>query len=311
VSVGAWFRTDFDEPSVPAGLPMELTTGMHPSITIVDQMVRGRGIIGRITGDFGAVAVKVAGTGGPVRVTVSIGLDEVSTRWWADRVRPSRTTPELPRLVVLRAQGRIRGCAILARRQGWRGAASADATLSFDLAEGELEADGLLMVELGETLPPPWAAGRLSARPVVGLRFNRITVHASSAPAPTQGQTDWTGCDFAVLQPGASAVHRLTTQAVPAAPPLPLTPRNKITRRRPARAAFKAARAARRVAYRALPPRPGPLSGVVAADVLTGAPITVELAGPSGSEIRLPGPVTTPVLVGAIRPQPTLAWRLQ
>ncbi|MEU4694420.1 hypothetical protein [Actinoplanes sp. NPDC023714] len=307
MSVGAWFRTDFDEPSVPAALPMELTTGMHPSVTIVDQMVRGRGIIGRITGDFGAVAVKVAGTGGPVRVTVSVGLDEVSTRWWADRVRPSRTTPELPRLIVLRAQGRIRGSAVLARRQGWRGAASAEAVLAFDLAEGELDGDGLLMVELGETTPPAWASGRLSTRPVVGLRFNRIEVRAASAPAPVSLAAGSTGCDFAVVQPGAAAMQRLTTQTVPAAPPLPLTPRNKLTRRRPARAAFKAARAARRVAYRAMPPRPGPLSGVVAADVLTGAPIDVVV---NGDEIRLPGPVERPVLLAAARPQPTLAWRL-
>ncbi|BBH65830.1 hypothetical protein ACTI_25150 [Actinoplanes sp. OR16] len=308
MTVGAWFRTDFDEPSVPASLPMELTTGMHPSVTIVDQMVRGRGIIGRITGDFGAVAVKVAGTGGPVRVTVSIGLDEVSTRWWADRVRPSRTTPELPRLVVLRAQGTIRGGAVLARRQGWRGAASAEAVLAFDLAEGELDADGLLLVELGETPPPSWATGRLSTRPVVGLRFNSIAVRESSSPAPVSLAEGSTGCDFAVLQPGADATHHLVTSPVPAAPPLPLTPRNKLTRRRPARAAFKAARAARRVAYRAMPVRPGPLSGVMAADVLTGTPIDVVV---TGDEIRLPGPVDSPVLIGAARPQPTSAWRLR
>ncbi|MBB2945188.1 hypothetical protein FB565_004921 [Actinoplanes lutulentus] len=308
MSVGAWFRTDFDEPSVPAALPMELTSGMHPSLTIVDQMVRGRGIIGRITGDFGAVAVKVAGTGGPVRVTVSIGLDEISTRWWADRVRPSRTTPELPRLVVLRAQGRIRGSVVLARRQGWRGAASAEATLSFDLAEGELDSDGLLMVELGETPPPSWATGRLSTRPVVGLRFNSIAVHTTSVSAPATVSTGSTGCDFAVLQPGAALVQRLSTQVVPAAPPLPLTPRNRFTRRRPARAAFKVARAARRVAYRAMPARPGPLSGVLAADVMTGAPIDIEV---SGDQLRLPGPIETPVLLGAVQAQPTLAWRLK
>ncbi|WP_229076151.1 hypothetical protein [Actinoplanes sp. DH11] len=308
MSVGAWFRTDFDEPSVPAELPMRLTTGMHPSVTIVDQMVRGRGIIGRVTGDFGALAVKVAGTGSPVRVAVTIGLDEVSTRWWADRVRPSRTTPELPRVVVLRSQGRIRGAAVLARRQGWRGAASAEATLAFDLAEGELDGDGLLLVELGETAPPSWAAGRVSTRPVVGLRFNSITVEPATTPAPVALTGGSTGCDFAVVQPGDALTHRLITSPVPAAPPLPLTPRNKLTRRRPARAAFKAARAARRVAYRALPQRPGPLSGVVAADLITGAPVAVEL---SGDEVRMPGATGNPVLLGAARPQPTLAWRLQ
>ena len=307
MSVGTWFRTDFDEPTVPAELPMELSTGMSTTVTIADQLVRGRGIIGRITGDFGAVAVKVRGTGGPVRVTVSIGLDEVSTRWWADRVRPSRTTPELPRLVAVRSQGRIRGGAVLARRQGWRGAASAEATIAFDLAEGELSADGLLMVELGETPPPEWAAGRLSTRPVVGLRINSIGVRAADSPSGVTGPAGYSGCDFFVLQPGAPVVRRLSTEPVPSAPPLPLTPRNKLTKRRPARAAFKAARAARRVVVRARPHRPGTLSGVLAADLVTGAPIPVEVAG---DEIRLPGPLAGPVLLGATSAQPNLSWRL-
>ncbi|MFF0380812.1 hypothetical protein [Actinoplanes missouriensis] len=307
MSVGAYFRTDFDEPAVPAELPMQLATGMNQALTIADQMVRGRGIVGRVTGDFGAVAVKVHGTGGPVRVTVSIGLDEVATRWWADRVRPSRTAPELPRVVAVRSQGRIRGGAVLARRQGWRGAAGAEATLSFDLAEGELNADGLLMVELGQTTPPEWAAGRLSTRPVVGLRINSIGVRAIDSVSAVTGPTGFSGCDFFVLQPGAGTVHRLTTDVVPSAPPLPLTPRNKLTKRRPARAAFKAVRAARRIVVRAKPYRPGPLAGVLAADLITGTPIAVEVAG---DEIRLAAPPTGPVLLAAASPQPNLSWRV-
>ncbi|MFC7529587.1 hypothetical protein [Actinoplanes sp. GCM10030250] len=311
MSVGSWFRTDFDEPHSPATLPLNLTRGFDPSVTILDQVVRGQGIVGRVTGEFGAVAVKINGTGRPVRVTVSIGLDEVATRWWADRVRPSRLAPELPRLVAVRAQGRIRGAAVLARRQGWRGAASAEATLSFDLTAEEMDSNGLLIVELAETPHPSWAGGRLSARSAVGLRFNTIGVRDQPSPAPTEGSTGHSGCDFAVIQPGTSLVHRLTTSGVPIAPPLPISPRNRLTRRKPARAVFKLSRAARRVALRAVPHRAGELDDILAADVITGRPVELTVVRKDdGAEIRLAGPTDSPILIGSAKAQPTLSWRL-
>lgn len=311
MSIGTWFRTDFDEPASPAGLPLMLSSGMNPAVTILDQMVRGNGIVGRVIGDSGAIALKIRGTGGPVRVTVSIGLDEMGTRWWADRVRPSRLAAELPRLVVLRVQGHIRGGVVLARRQGWRGAASAEATLSFDLAAGELQDDGMLIVEVSEAAHPPWTDGRLCVRSAIGLRINRIEVRESTTPALTTGPAGATGCDFTVVQPGAAATYRLVTTPVPAAPPLPLAPRNRLTRRKPARAVFKVARAARRATVRALPSSPGTFAGVLAADLITGEPAEVEVEG-SGDDLRfrLVGPVHAPVLLGSAKPQPTLSWLL-
>lgn len=311
MSIGTWFRTDFDEPAVPAGLPMVLTSGMNPAVTILDQMARGTGIVGRVMGDSGAIALKIRGTGGPMRITVSIGLDEVGTRWWADRVRPSRLAAELPRLIALRVQGRVRGGAVLARRQGWRGAAGAEAALSFDLAAGELQDDGLLIVEVSDAAHPAWTDGRLSIRSAIGLRINRIEVRETTVTAATTGPTGATGCDFTVVQPGTAGTYRLATTVVPAAPPLPLTPRNRVTRRKPARAIFKVARAARRATIRALPASPGTVAGVLAADLITGEPVAVEVAG-SGNDlrVRLAGSVTAPVLLGSARPQPTLSWLL-
>ncbi|GLY05986.1 MULTISPECIES: hypothetical protein [Actinoplanes] len=311
MSVGSWFRTDFDEPSVPAALPLNLTSGSNPAITILDQVVRGNGIVGRVTGDYGAVAVKVHGTGAPARVSVAIGLDELATRWWADRLRPSRFAPELPRAVAVRAQGRIRGGAVLARRQGWRGAASANATVSFDLEAGELDADGMLIVEIAETPVPDWASGRLSARAPIGLRFNGITVRDRTEPAAAAGPDGYSGCDFTVVQPGSSGTHRLVTVGVPAAPPLPITPRNRLTRQKPARAVFKMTRAARRVAVRAMPQRAGEVVGVLAADLVTGEPVAVTVDREAdGLAVRLAEPAAGPVLLGSAEPQPTLSWRL-
>ncbi|BCJ44031.1 hypothetical protein GCM10010168_68340 [Actinoplanes ianthinogenes] len=312
MTIGAHFRTDFDEPSASAPLPMELTSGTSSSILILDQMIRGTGIVGRVNGEFGAVAVKVDATGGPVRVAVSIGLDEMATRWWSDRVRPSRLAPELPRLVLLRVQGRIRGAVVLSRRQGWRAAAPADATLAFDLEAGELARDGMLIVELAEAAHPEWAAARLSPRSAIGLRLNSIVLREAEQPAPIGGPDEHTGCDFAVVQPGGGLAYRLEGAGVPAAPPLPISPRNRWTRQKPARAVFKLSRAARRVAVRALPQRPGEVAGVLATDLITGEPVPVEVAraGDGTATVRLAAPAANPVLLGSAEPQPTLSWRL-
>ncbi|GAA2715874.1 hypothetical protein [Actinoplanes palleronii] len=312
MSIGSWFRTDYDEPSVAAALPLELGTGASPSIVILDQMIRGTGIVGRINGDFGAIAVKVNGTGAPVRVTVSVGLDEMGIRWWSDRVRPARLTPELPRLVTLRAQGQIRGALVLARRQGWRGAAPATATLAFDLPAGELDRDGLLIVELADALPPSWAGPRLSARSAIGLRINNISVREQPAATAPSGPAGHTGCDFAVVQPGAALSYRLEGAGVSAAPPVPISPRNRWTRQKPARAVFKLSRAARRVAVRALPHRPGEVAEVLAADLVTGEAVPVDVSRHQDGNltVRFAAPVGNPVLLGSTEAQPTLSWRL-
>ena len=311
MSVGTWFRTDYDVPPSAAAVPLDLTSGKDPAITILDQVVRGTGIVGRVLGDFGAVAVKVRGTGRAVRVHVTVGLDDLATRWWADRVRPSRFAPELPRLVTIRAQGHIRGALVLARRQGFRGAGTADRTLSFDLTPDELDGDGLLIVELAEAHPPAWAAGRISRSSALGLRFNSIQVRDRTAPAGPAGPDEFTGCDFVVLQPGSGPAVRIGSAVAAQAPPLPLSPRNRVTRRKPVRAVFKASRMARRVAVRAMPHRHGALTGVRAADLLTGADVPVEVVGrrPDGLDVVLGAPVTGPVLLGASESRPGLSLR--
>ena len=313
--IGAWFQTAYDEPRAVLDLPVEMDSGRDDALCIVDQVVRGTGIIGRVTGDFGAVALKIRGTGRPVHVRVDLQLDELSTRWWSDRVRPPRHDPERPRLVLVRAQGDIRGAAVLARRQGWRGASSAKATVEFDLAADELDRDGLLVVELAEAQRPSWSDQRVSARSALGLRIDTIFVREITAPVAAAA-TRPTGCDLAVLQPGDPAAFHLDVTAVPLAPPVPRSPSTKLTRRRPPRAAFKLGRIARRVAIRAgseaLPERPGAGLGVLAADLRTGEPVAVEVTGrrPGRLDVRLAAPPSGPVLIGLDGPHPGLSCRV-
>jgi hypothetical protein len=310
--IGTWFQTAYDEPRRVLGLPAEITGGQDDVICIVDQVVRGTGIVGRVTGDFGAVAVKLPGVGRPVQVRVDLQLDDLSTRWWSDRVRPPRNEPERPRVVLLRVQGTIRGAAVLARRQGWRGAASAHATLDFTLAADEI--DGLLVVEVAEAELPPWSARRVSARSALGLRIDTILVRETdptTAPAPSR-----TGCDLAVLQPGDPADFRLEISTAALAPPVPRSPVTPLTKRKPSRAAFKALRIARRAAVRArsetLPDRPDSGIGVLAADLGSGVPIAVEIVSRrTGSlDLRLAAPPEGPVLIGLDRAHPGLSCRI-
>ncbi len=292
--IGSYFATDHDVAPVHLDLPAEVTGGQHPAVAIVDQVVRGSGIVGRVTGDAGAVAVRLRPADGPVRVTVDVSLDDIATRWWADRVKPPRTRGERPRLVLVRSQGRLRGALVLARRQGWLGAAPGKGTLTYDLTPDEL-ADGLLVVELATAADlPAWAADRLSGRDAIGLRVDRIDVRAAAGPVPA---TPSAGGGFAVAPAGAGVV-RLPAEPAQPAPPPPRSPGNRWTRQKPSRAAFKLLRAGRRAGYRA--------AGV--ASVRTGGggrPYTLDLetgeapavTGVDGREVRL-GPATGPVLVG-------------
>ncbi|MFI7539878.1 hypothetical protein [Actinoplanes sp. NPDC049599] len=387
--IGAWFGTDHDVAPAVIELPVDVTSGRDPGICIVDQVVRGTGIVGRVTADHGAVGLKVRSPGVATRVTVEIQLDETSTRWWSDRVRPPRTAPELPRLVLIRAQGELRGAALLARRQGLRRAGSAKAVVTFDLTAAELDGDGLLMIELAEPPRPEWATGRIAARPALGVRIDKISVRAHPSPTAAPGPADVdapagvpaatasarnrpesggnnpaapsagpaapsagpaapsagpaaasagpaaasagpaaasagpaaasagpaapgfavlgsgpTGCDMALLPAGASGMFRLEVSAVPPAPPVPLSPAHKLTRRRPARAGFKVLRAARRAGTRVLAgvvqSRPASVRGVHGFDLAAGVPVALEVGQPRPGvfELKLAGPAGGPVLLG-------------
>jgi hypothetical protein len=312
--IGSYFATEYDEPRHTLDLPFDVTSGRDDALCIVDQVIRGVAIIGRVTGDYGALALKVRGTGRPVRVTVTIQIDEISTRWWSDRVKPPRMTPERPRLVLVRAQGEVKAAALLARRQAWRRATASTVEVAFDLSADELDQDGLLVIELADPAHPAWTDGRISRRSAVGLRIDKITVREQGAPVPVSYRP--TGCDLALVQPDGPTSFRLDLDTVDYAPPLPRTPTGKLTRRKPARAVFKAGRLARRVAVsassRVSRDKTGGELGILAADVVTGAPVEATVVGRHAGnlDIRLSSPPGVPVLIGLDTAHPGLSCRV-
>jgi len=154
------FQTAFDRVVEPLTLPGRLTSGAAPELTTVDQMVRGNAVIGRFIASPGLLGVKVRPTGRPVRVTAHFRYDSMSLEWWEDRI----TTPGVvrgagaPRLLLVRAQGRIRGAALLIRPAAdFRRAATG--VVSFDLQPEELTAEGLFVLEMAgiDEDRPEWA----------------------------------------------------------------------------------------------------------------------------------------------------------
>ncbi|WP_306213053.1 hypothetical protein [Actinoplanes sp. RD1] len=316
--IGTWFATDYDEtPIVLDGLPLEVTGGQSGGVAIVDQVVRGRQIVGRVTGDYGAVGLKWSGADQDVRVSVLVHLDEMGTRWWSDRVRPSRLAPELPRLVLVRAQGKLRGAAVLARRQGLRKAGGAKVTVEFDLPAADLDANGLLMVELAEPPRPDWLAGRVAARSALGVRIDKISVRPKPANATPLELPGGTGCDLAVVTPDAAETFRLQVTPVTPPPPLPVSPTHKWSRKKPARAGFKALRIARRAGNRVLAEvnkaRPADGFGVHATSLLTGVPVDLEIVkrGAATLTLRRPPGVEGPILIGLDPADRGLSCRIQ
>lgn len=315
MTTGTWFGTDFDMAPSYLRYPVELLGGQDPAVAITDQVARGTGIIGRVSGECGAVAVRVQAGAEPVRVSVDLRLDDTGTRWWADRVRPRRGQAERGRLVLLRSQGRLRTAVLLARRQGWLAGVAARERVEFDLPAADLAGDALLVIELADAAElPDWAADRLSTGGPTGVRIDRIAVQPASGgsvpggsvPAAVRGS----GSAFVVVPPGhpPGVWIRLLTERVPPAPPVPRTPGNRWTRRRPARAVAKLLRLLGRVAGRAtagvIGRWPRRRFAVRAVDLATGTPCPVRVRDHdrTGVRVALAGPVAGPVLLGLVPP---------
>jgi hypothetical protein len=152
---------------------------------VADHIARGKRTIGRLTAPASIVALKIKNSDGPVRITMQIRLDWMATRWWVERSDQKAPPHELPRLVVIRSQGRVRDAIVLARSHTWLGSSDARGIVTFELDAADVPEDGLLIIEVADAARtlPDWATGSLTAAAPVGLQVDWIEV----APAPAGG----------------------------------------------------------------------------------------------------------------------------
>ncbi len=193
MAIGTWFATEFDEPVPARDLPAVFTSGGDAEVLVADRMTRGVAILGRVQGDSGAVVLKVRTEGRPVRVRVNLHVDSATQAAWSRVASPARGVRELPRLVLVRAQGTDRAAVLISRQRGRVRMVEAHAWVEFDLGPQEWGEDHLLVIELAEAPPPQWAATAFSPLAAVGVRVNEVEITAIEETDPPTGSRRLTG----------------------------------------------------------------------------------------------------------------------
>lgn len=192
-----WFDTIFDEPVDGLRIASAVSSGQHPALRLADGFVRGIAVVGRFAASPGLLAFKVNAAGRPVRVRMWLRFDWTAVKWWAQRVvGGSVDGGRHARLLLVRAQGRLRHAVVLSRRRHGTTEPVARACVTFDLAPDELPDDGLLIVELlevDEALLGPAAPG-LAHHPTVGLQVDHVEIAEPDADPPAGTPIGWSAC---------------------------------------------------------------------------------------------------------------------
>ncbi|WP_433528107.1 hypothetical protein ACQPYA_17230 [Micromonospora sp. CA-263727] len=345
MAIGAWFATEFDDPVPSRDLPATFTSGSDPQVLVVEKVARGVAIVGRVQDASGTVVLKVRTDGRPVRVRVNLHVDGASQGAWSRVAAPNRGVRELPRLVMVRAQGTARAAALISRQRGRLRMVEAHAWVEFDLRAEEVGADGLLIVEVADAALPQWAAVSLSPLAAIGVRINQVEVVAigdvgegresgrlTGAPAQLAGLVSAGGLvgargrgegparsRFVVVNAGHTAVRcRLRTTTASAPPAAIRQPNQAWLRRKKGQTVLKAFRVAQRGAGYALfeaspftrPPHPDDVV-VRAASLLDGTDCPVSATALAGDalDVVIERTAPGPVLIGLAEPEVTAMRR--
>ncbi|MDQ6935361.1 MAG: hypothetical protein M3130_08760 [Actinomycetota bacterium] len=186
--------TVHDAPVVSLGVPGTVTRGSDPVLWLVDGAVRAPRRLTRLLRADALLGLRLDPPTRPVRLRITLVADNLSTWLWQNRedthaIPTLALSPDvvfedvsrLHRLVEVRAQGMVRGLAMLALRPG-----DQDATtryrLEFDLHPDEVD-DGLLLLDLltPSVLPAALEAGLMEAG-LVGVCVARVELFAPDTP---------------------------------------------------------------------------------------------------------------------------------
>ncbi|MCK2213879.1 hypothetical protein MF672_008755 [Actinomadura sp. ATCC 31491] len=192
ISVGS--ATDLDQVILPAIPPTHLLSGQIAALQITDRLHRGSQIVGRFE-TSGLAGFKIAAQGRPLRVRMSLSVDEHSISGWHTGATDPVST--LPRLIQIRSQGLLRQCVLLRGRRS-------HAQVAFDLAAEEIPDDGLICVEAldimeGDGVGPEAReilAGRVIPDGVAGVRIDKIVFEEPPAVDFDPDQLDGCRCEL-------------------------------------------------------------------------------------------------------------------
>ena len=171
--------TEFDAPIAAVQVPMTLTRGDDPALHLIDGLVRGVKLPGRFQRSPGLFGLKVEPSSERTGVTVTFGVDAGSDTWWKDRAPVPKGSEAAARLLAISAQGRPRGAVLLPAKP----AKPKEVSLSFDLRAGELDPEGLLVIEAGAPAArmPDWLTAATTPYPAVGVTVLKVELAAGGA----------------------------------------------------------------------------------------------------------------------------------
>lgn len=177
--------TAFDAPVEPLPVPGVAAKGDTPSLVILDGATRGAVRLSRLVRQPALLGLQVERPTEPVRVTVTLLVDDLSTEMWRNAQQVEATTMRHEhrhhRLLRLSVQGRVRAGILLDRRPA-DGVASVQ-RFSVVLRPDDVGDQGLLTLSLD--LPgvvPPWLQRGLLTDAMAGVCVGRV------AFAPLEGE---------------------------------------------------------------------------------------------------------------------------
>jgi len=182
--------TEFDRPVEALPVPGVAGKGDVPALVILDGAARGAVRLARLVRQPSLLGLQVEKPAGPVRVTVTLILDDLSTEMWraAHDLEPAdfRNEHQHHRLVQVSLQGRVRAGVLLDRRGADRG--TSVQRISVELSADELGALGLLTlsVDLPATIPS-WLSHGLLDQGLTGVCLGRVKVEPVEAGTTRAG----------------------------------------------------------------------------------------------------------------------------
>lgn len=184
--------TDFDQPIEPLSVPGSAEKGRTSALWMLDGASRAPRRLARLVRPLGLLGVKVADPGNGLRVSISMVVDDVSTKMWNRVHSEDPEDPILPdefrqhRLVQISAQGRPRATVMLSLRGTDTGGVRQQ--VHFDVPAAEIGDSGLLMFSFEEPAgAPEWARRGLLENGLVGACVANVQV----APIPAEAVTPW------------------------------------------------------------------------------------------------------------------------